>query len=162
MENEMTKFSLNHIYKCAGLGGIGEIQIPCNIVTTFTASDGLRYAVIEREAYEGSLSLFFTLESQVSYNAAPDRTRDQARSVEGMVDIPDDWICVGCGETFGEWSHSITEDDLCSNEDSRSEMIGEIECNNCGSQEWEAPVNIVLSDVSQNVPPQNASDRSDS
>jgi len=64
----MSKFSLNHTYKCSGLGGIGKIEIPCNIVTTFKASDGLRYAVIEREAYEGSLCLFCVLEDQVSYN----------------------------------------------------------------------------------------------
>jgi len=73
----MSKFSLNHTYKCSGLGGIGEIKIPCNIVTTFRASDGLRYAVIEREAYEGSLSLFFVLEDQVSYNAKEHRQSEE-------------------------------------------------------------------------------------
>lgn len=74
-------------------------------------------------------------------NATPDGT-EVRRSAQGMVEkIPDDWLCVGCGETFGEWSHIITENCLASDHDSRSERLGEMECNYCGAQEWVPPDN---------------------
>ena len=65
----MSKFSLNHKYNCAGIGGIGRISIPCNICSTFRGQDGIEYAAIEREAFEGSLSLFMVLRSDVSCSA---------------------------------------------------------------------------------------------
>lgn len=70
----MSKFSLNHIYHCPGLGGIGMLKIPCNICSEFRGQDGLRYAAIEREAFEGSLSIFVVLRSSVSYGDKSDHT----------------------------------------------------------------------------------------
>jgi hypothetical protein len=77
----MSKFSLNHKYNCAGLGGIGRISIPCNICSTFRGQDGIEYAVIERDAFEGSLSLFIVLRSDVSYATPCGRS-----SAQGIVE----------------------------------------------------------------------------
>lgn len=50
-------------------------------------------------------------------------------------------MCAGCGETSYEWGHYITEECLAGPEDSRADMIGEYECNHCGSQDWVDPTN---------------------
>lgn len=54
---------------------------------------------------------------------------------------PDHFVCAGCGETSYEWGHYITEECLAGPEDSRADMIGEYECNHCGSQDWVDPAN---------------------
>lgn len=49
---------------------------------------------------------------------------------------PDDWVCDHCGDTFVESGHIITEDTPINVTDSRWEKLGEMECNNCGCQQW--------------------------